>query len=131
VPHTIYDFRAPHAIGRDLVPIAHPEPGEGGYDISYVLLPHAPDAAVASAYSPRTGVKMHVYTDRPCLQFYSGNFLDGTVVGKHRYLYQSAFCMETQDYSNAPNVPAFPSVILRPGETYRAHTRYAFSVVGR
>ena len=129
VPGTIYDFRAPHAIGRDLTPLPTFVAGQGGYDLSYVIAPHAPDAAVASAYSPRTGVKMHVFTDRPCLQFYTGNFLDGTNVGKHVFGYQSAFCMETQDYSNAPNVPTFPSIILRPEDTYHSHTRYAFSVV--
>ena len=128
VAGTLYDFRTPHAVGAYLTPAHPPVIGKDGYDIGYVLLPHAVSTPVATAYSARTGIRMTVYTDRPVLQFYTGNFLDGTVVGKHSYPYQSAFCMETQGYSDAPNQPHFPSVTLPAGETYRAHTSYVFSV---
>jgi aldose 1-epimerase len=63
------------------------------------------------------------------MQFYSGNFLDGTEQGKkgHRYQKHAGFCLETQHFPDSPNQPAFPSVILRPGETYRHTTVYTFS----
>jgi aldose 1-epimerase len=129
VTDTIYDFRTPHAIGARLVPIVPRVYGKGGYDNGYILNPHSADAPVAIVHAPSSGVTMRVYTDRPVLQFYSGNFLDG-VQGKRFYDYQSAFCMETQDYSNAPNVPTFPSITLPAGGVYTSHTRYAFSVEG-
>ena len=128
VADTEYDFRTLRTVGALLPPVVDPVPGQGGYDIGYVLCPHSPDEAVATAVAEHSGIRMDVYTDRPVLQFYTGNFLDGSVVGRHAYGYQSAFCMETQDYSNAPTVPAFPSVTLRAGETYRAHTLYRFCV---
>lgn len=126
VEGTIYDFRTPKLIGRDLTradPIVY---GQGGYDHGYVLSSHTLDQPVATARGAHSGVAMDVYTDRQVLQFYSGNFLDGTLVGKRRYDYQSAFCMEAEDYTNALNVPSFPGVVLRAGQTYTAHTRYAF-----
>ena len=126
VADTIYDFRAMRSIGSRLTPVDPPVIGQGGYDLSYVL-DQRPTQPVASVCSHKTGLWMHVETDRPCLQFYTGNLLDGSVVGRHRYGYQSAFCMEAQDYPNAPNVPAFPSVVLRPGEIYRSHTVYRFA----
>lgn len=128
VAGTFYDFRTSHAVGKFLSPPNPPVIGKGGYDEGYVLLPHTVGTPVATAYSARTGIRMTVYTDRPVLQFYTGNFLDGTVVGKHSYPYQSAFCMEAEDYPGATNQPHFPSVTLPAGETYRAHTSYVFSV---
>lgn len=129
VTGTIYDFRCPRAIGRYLTPHKPPVTGQGGYDIAYVLRPHAFETPVATATAAHSGVRMTVYTDRSCLQFYTGNFLDGSISGKKTYGYQSAFCMETQDYSNAPNEPAFPSVVLRPDQSYDALTVYRFDVI--
>ena len=97
-----------------------------GYDFNYVLNGNG-YRKVASAYSQKSGVKMDVYTDRPCLQFYTGNFLDG-LKGKKTYGYQSAFCMETQGYPNACNVPSFESMTLKKGEKYESRTTYAFCV---
>jgi aldose 1-epimerase len=77
---------------------------------------------------PGTGRTLDVYTSEPGLQFYSGNFLDGTITGKsgkvygHRY----GFCLETQHFPDSPNERAFPSTILRPGQTYRSRTIFAF-----
>ena len=81
----------------------------------------------ASAYSAKSGVKLDVYTDRPCIQLYTGNFLDG-VKGKKIYGYQSAFCLETQGYPNAVNVKEFDDVVLNVGQRYYSKTKYVFSV---
>jgi aldose 1-epimerase len=76
---------------------------------------------------------MEVYTTEPGIQFYSGNFLDGTNIGKggkvyrHRY----GFCLETQHYPDSPNQPAFPTTVLRPGERYTTKTAYRFSTAGQ
>ena len=84
----------------------------------------------ASIFSPATGILMEVFTDEPGLQYYVGNFLDGTVKGKHgvAYPHRSAICMETQHYPNSPNQPQYPSTVLRPGQTYHSKCVYKFSV---
>ena len=81
-------------------------------------------------YCPQTGIDLKVYTDEPGVQVYTGNFLDGTVTGKGGVVYQQrhAICLETQHYPDSPNKPQWPSVVLRPGETYRSHCIFAFSV---
>jgi aldose 1-epimerase len=72
---------------------------------------------------------MEVYTDQPGIQFYSGNFLDGTVTGKNdkKYYKHYGFCLETQHFPDSPNHPDFPPVVLRPGEKYETHTVYRFA----
>ncbi len=123
-----FDFSTPKAMGRDtgidneLLKIAR-----GGYDFNFVLEKNngLPDAY---AYSSVSGIKMTVFTDRPCLQFYTGNFLDGSVHGKIDYQYQSTFCMETQTYPNACNRPSFPSMILHAGEKFHSKTEYVFTI---
>ncbi len=84
----------------------------------------------ASLSCPATGIRLEVYTDEPGIQVYTGNFLDGSVTGKYGKAYQrnAAVCLETQHYPDTPNKPQWPSVLLRPGETYRSHCRYKFSV---
>jgi aldose 1-epimerase len=79
---------------------------------------------------PSSGRVMEIYTTEPGLQFYSGNFLDGTLRGKGGVVYghRFGFCMETQHFPDSPNHPAFPSTILRPGEQYRSRTIYKFGV---
>jgi aldose 1-epimerase len=74
---------------------------------------------------------MEVYTTEPGLQFYAGNFLDGSNVGKggKKYEYRTAFCLETQHFPNSPNQENFPNTILRPGENYYSVTNYKFGVV--
>ena len=84
----------------------------------------------AEVYDPQTGRAMTVLTTAPAVQFYTGNFLDGTLVGHDGFAYarHTGFCVESQGYPNAVNVPAFPSVILRPGETWRSTTLHRFGV---
>ncbi len=127
VKGTPLDFNAPKLLSKDikaddrLLKI-----GRGGYDFNYVLN-NDQENPVAYAYSEKSGIKMKVYSDRPCKQFYTGNFLDG-FKGKTEYPYQSAFCMETQGYPNACNVPSFPSMEIKAGEEYKTETTYAFSI---
>jgi aldose 1-epimerase len=84
----------------------------------------------ARAYEPISGRAMDVYTEEPGVQFYSGNFLDGTIQGKTGNIYgrHSGFCLETQHFPDSPNRPDFPSTILRPDHTYRTCTAYCFYV---
>lgn len=126
VAGTAFDFSAPKKIGRYINADERMLKIARGYDFNYVLNGNG-YRKVASAYSQKSGVKMDVYTDRPCLQFYTGNFLDG-LKGKKTYGYQSAFCMETQGYPNACNVPSFESMTLKKGEKYESRTTYAFCV---
>jgi aldose 1-epimerase len=74
---------------------------------------------------------MEVFTDQPGLQFYSGNFLNGSNVGKGGVIYKphSGLCLETQHFPDSPNKPSFPSVVLNPGETYKTVTAYKFSII--
>ncbi|MEL6823531.1 MAG: hypothetical protein AAFP70_17365 [Calditrichota bacterium] len=82
----------------------------------------------ATLYEPKSGRLMEVWTEEPGLQFYSGNLLNGTLIGKGGHLYQhrAGICLETQHFPDAPNQPDFPSVILNPGEVYRTQTVYRF-----
>ena len=84
----------------------------------------------AELYDPQSGIVMDVLTDQPGLQFYSGNFLDGTIHGKHGVAYQrrTGLCLEAQLFPDAPNHPAFASATLRPGHPYTQTTVYRFSV---
>lgn len=128
ITDTPFDFSKPKFIGRDTA-VKHPllDIARGGYDFNYVLENN--DCPSAYAYSRHSGIKMTVETDRPCLQFYTGNFLDGTVEGKVNFGYQSMFCMETQTYPNACNIPSFPSCILRAGEVLTSKTKYIFEII--
>lgn len=106
----------------------------GGYDHNYVLRPATdpakPARKAASVYDPASGRTMDVMTSEPGLQFYTGNFLDGTLKGKgsKTYLKRGALCLEAQKFPDSPNKPNFPSSILEPGQTYRQTTVYAFGV---
>ncbi|MBO4539957.1 MAG: galactose mutarotase [Clostridia bacterium] len=123
---TAYDFSVQKKIGKDIKTDDFMLNIARGYDFNYVLNNDG-KSPVASAYSNKSGIRMEVFTDRPCMQLYTGNFLDG-LQGKKTYGYQSAFCMETQGYPNACNVPSFPSMTLKKGERYFARTSYKFSV---
>lgn len=95
-----------------------------GYDHCWVLRNQSRKVALAATlYDPSSGRAMDLSTDQPGIQFYGGNFLDGTVTGKKgvKYQFRTALCLETQHYPDSPNKPSFPSVVLRPGQTYR-HT---------
>lgn len=136
VKGTVFDFTSPTAIGAriDKVPIAPPV----GYDHNYVLRKaegggRGADAGAltlaARVIEPKSGRTMDVRTMEPAVQFYSGNFLDGTIKNRRGVPYQkhAGFCLETQHFPDSVNHPAFPSTILEPGKTYRTTTVYAFS----
>jgi len=103
-----------------------------GYDHNWVLT-RGDDTSMclaARVYEPTTGRVMEVHTTEPGIQFYSGNFLDGTITGKSGkpYKFRYGFCLETQHFPDSPNKPDFPSTLLKPGETYKTTTTYKFSV---
>ena len=126
VQNTPFDFTTVKPLGKDIAADdVLLKNARGGYDINYVLNNDGKEP-VATAYSSDSGILMSVYTDKPCMQLYSGNFLDG-FKGKTVYPYQSAFCMETQGYPNACNIPEFEGTVLKAGEKYSSFTTYAFS----
>ena len=88
-----------------------------------------PLALQARVYEPTTGRVLEVLSTEPGLQFYCGNFLDGTITGKGGWVYQhrNGFCMEPQHYPDSPNKREFPSAVLRPGQTFRSTILYRFS----
>jgi len=123
VEGTPYDFKKPKRIGKEIGKIeGHPELNDpGGYDINFVLNEKPGELKLAArVFDPGSGRTMEVYTSEPGVQFYSGNFLDGTLTGKDGAVYDihSGFCLETQHYPDSINKPDWPSVVLRPGETY-------------
>lgn len=130
VKGTPFDFTAPHRIG-ERIGQPHPQLKYGnGYDHNFVLDSAAGKLALAATvYEPTSGRVLEVLTTEPGLQFYSGNFLDGRLTGKagKPYVHRGAFCLETQHFPDSVHRPAFPSTILRPGETYRSTTVYRFS----
>lgn len=125
------DFRTPAAIGARINdPFDQIVKGHG-YDLNWILNTKGNvNQVAATAYSPASGILLEVYTNEPGLQFYTGNFMDGTDKGKHGVTYprRGAFCMESQHYPDSPNKPEFPSVVLRPGEKYMSNCIYKFGV---
>lgn len=131
VAGTPLDFIRPHAIGNRIDAQHEQLRFGGGYDHNFVLdSAGGTFARAATVYEPKSGRRMEVLTTEPGVQFYSGNFLDGTLLGKsgRPYPQRSGFCLETQHFPDSPNQPEFPSTILRPGETYRSTTAYRFTV---
>ncbi|MCF7957525.1 MAG: galactose mutarotase [Phycisphaerae bacterium] len=127
---TPFDFTSPHAIG-ERIGVLKEGVKNGGYDHNFCLNNKAGSMALAvKVYEPKTGRVMEVSTTEPGVQFYSGNFLDGTLVGKtgNKYQTHAGFCLETQHFPDTPNQPTFPTTLLKPGETYRHTTQYKFSV---
>jgi len=127
VKGTPLDFTTPAAIGSR---IAEMKGDPGGYDHNYVLSKEPGRLKLAArVLDPASGRQMEVWTTEPGVQFYSGNFLDGTITGKRGVVYgkHSGFCLETQHFPDSVNHPSFPSVILRPGGAYRTETIYKFS----
>ena len=101
-----------------------------GYDHNFVLKGADGNLRLAAQVTePRSGRILQVYTTEPGVQFYCGNFLDGSLHGKGGKVYQRryGFCLETQHFPDSPNKPEFPSTLLRPGSTYRTSTVYRFS----
>jgi len=130
VANTPMDFRVPTAIGSHINDQYEQLIFGKGYDHNWVLRNfNGKVRKVAELYEPKSGRLMTMYTDQPGLQFYSGNFLDGTIKGKKGIAYQhrTGLCLESQCYPDSPNKPEFPSVVLKPGGVYRQTTIYQFS----
>ncbi|NUV54722.1 galactose mutarotase [Streptomyces coelicolor] len=127
---TPFDFRRAKPVGRD-IRTAHQQLLYGqGFDHNWVLdkgITARPEHA-ATLRDPASGRTLRIATNEPGLQFYSGNFLDGTLVGSGGRVYRQGdgLCLETQHFPDSPNRPAFPSTVLRPGETYRTTTVHTF-----
>ena len=131
VDGTALDFRKPAKIGARIDADEEQIRFGGGYDHNFVLNGEAGTLRLAAVASDSaSGRVMEVFTTEPGVQFYTGNFLDGSVTGKNGTVYgrRSGFCLETQHFPDSPNRPEFPSTILKPGETYRTTTLYKFSV---
>ncbi|QIJ62389.1 aldose epimerase family protein [Streptomyces sp. JB150] len=131
VAGTPFDFRRAKTVGEDIRD-AHQQVLYGqGFDHNWVLdkgITGRPEH-VATLRDPRSGRTLRIATTEPGLQFYSGNFLDGTLVGSGGRVYRQgdALCLETQHFPDSPNQPSFPSTVLRPGQTYRSTTVHSFS----
>ena len=131
VQGTPFDFRTPTAIGARIGQSDEQLKNGGGYDHNWVLSRKGPGRQVAARVTdPKSGRTLEVSTTEPGLQFYTGNFLDGTITGKGGWVYQrrNAFCLETQHFPDSPNQPKFPSTILRPGASYDSQTMFRFGV---
>ncbi|MCC8018501.1 MAG: galactose mutarotase [Rikenellaceae bacterium] len=131
VEGTPLDFRTPVAVG-DRIEEDYEALDYGlGYDHNFLLNKSGAGVELAAeVWEPATGVVMTVYTDQPAIQFYSGNFMDGSDVGKGGipFTYRTGIALEAQNYPDAPNHDTFPSAELRPGEVYTQTTIYAFGV---
>jgi aldose 1-epimerase len=131
VQGTPFDFRTATPIGQRIGADDEQLKLGGGYDHNWVLTRTGPGLeTAATVYEPSTGRVMDVLTTEPGLQFYSGNFLNGTNRGKGGLAYQfrTGFCLETQHFPDSPNHPAFPTTTLEPGQQYVTKTVYRFSV---
>ncbi|MER6440438.1 MULTISPECIES: aldose epimerase family protein [unclassified Streptomyces] len=131
VAGTPFDFRRAKPVGRD-IRAGHPQLVTAkGFDHNWVLdkgVTARPEH-IATLRDPGSGRTLRIATDQPGVQFYSGNFLDGTLVGTSGRTYRQGdgMCLETQHFPDSPNRPAFPSTVLRPGSTYRTTTVHSFS----
>ncbi len=129
VADTPMDFRTATAIGARINDADEQLTFAGGYDHNWVLNKgDNPLTLAATAYDPKSGRMLEIYTTEPGIQFYSGNFLDGTITGKQDKVYQHrfAFCLEPQHFPDAPNESNFPPVDLKPGEKYSQKSVYKF-----
>lgn len=135
VKGTPMDFRRPTVLSKDINNLHFSMTKNAmGFDHNWCLNTYKKGkgndkVVAASLYSPLTGIKLEVFTDEPGIQVYTGNFLDGSFVGKHGYRYpkHASVCLETQHYPDSPNKPQWPSPYLKPGETYNSHCEYKFS----
>ena len=130
VSGTPFDFLTAHAIGERINQDDEQLKFGSGYDHTWVINGRQGLMRLAAtAYEPTSGRVMQVWTTEPGVQFYTGNFLDGTLTGKAGKLYprRSGFCFETQHYPDSPNQPSFPTTTLKKGATYKSTTIYKFS----
>lgn len=129
VKNSAFDFLDFHLIGERIAATEEQIQIGNGYDHCWVFdKPARSFAEVVEVYEPTTGRKLKMATDQPATQFYTGNFLNGTVEGLPGQFFQqrSGFCLETQHFPDSPNQPKFPSTVLRPGEKYETTTEYTF-----
>jgi aldose 1-epimerase len=121
------DFTSFKTVGKEIQQV------KGGYDHNWVLnKKEGSFEKIASLRDPASGRQMDVWTSEPGVQFYSGNFLDGTLTQTRdgaKYVKHAGLCLETQHFPDSPNQPSFPSTILKPGETYKQTTVYAFGLI--
>jgi aldose 1-epimerase len=131
VQGTPFDFRQAAAIGARIGQADQQLALGNGYDHNWILnnSPEGKLKLAAQVYEPAHGRVLEVFTTEPGIQFYSGNWLDGTALGKRNRTYNrhDGFCLETQHFPDAPNRPEFPSTVLKPGGSYRSTTVYRFS----
>ncbi len=132
VAGTVFDFTKPTEIGQGISDSSDVQIKlGGGYDHAWILKEGGTGLKLAATvHEPKSGRYMEVRTTEPAIQFYTGNFLDGTLTGKGGVVYKkrSALCLETEHYPDSPNHPAFPTTVLQPGKTYQTTTVYTFSV---
>ena len=134
VEGTPFDFRIPKTIGRDLnqqntdTQMSY----GGGYDHNFILNKENDREMSLAGYviDPKTGRRMDIFTEEPGIQFYGGNFMNGSDIGKYgkKFLYRESFALETQHFPDSPNQPSFPNIILLPGDIYQTKSIYKFSV---
>ena len=130
VKGTAFDFTTPHTVGERINQDEEQLKLGGGYDHNFVLNKPKPDSLTRAArvLEPINGITMEVYTTEPGIQFYSGNFMDGSMKGKGRvYGHRSGFCLETQHFPDSPNQSAFPSTVLQVDDVYQSRTVYKFN----
>lgn len=131
VAGTPFDFTKSTVVGKRINDSSDVQIKYGlGYDHAWILSDSSKlSKLAATVYEPTTGRVMEVFTTEPAVQFYTGNFLDGTLTGKGGVVYQkrTGLCLETEHYPDSPNQPRFPTTTLRPGETYQTTTTYTFS----
>lgn len=129
VKGTPLDFLTAHAIGERIDSKDEQIQRGGGYDHNWVLDSSGTLAKAAEVYEPSTGRVLEVWTTQPGVQFYTGNFLDGTIKGKGGKVYgrRSGLCLETQHFPDSPNHPQFPTTVLKPGQEFRQTTVWKFA----
>lgn len=130
VAGTPFDFRTAQKVGARIQEKDEQLTVGLGYDHCWVLSSQDSLKFAASVYEPVSGRTLEVYTTEPGVQFYCGNFLDGSLTGKYGVTYKHRFglCLETQHFPDSPNQSSFPSTLLSPGEEYKTHTVYKFGV---
>jgi aldose 1-epimerase len=131
VSRTALDFRTERTIGDQIDGVTESQ-FAGGYDHCFLLNPTKPKESLvfaAKLFDPMSRRTMTVHTTEPALQFYSGNFLDGTLVSADGWKFpkQSLLCLETQHYPDSPNHPSFPSTVIEPGDTFLSTTVHIFA----
>jgi aldose 1-epimerase len=130
VEGTPFDFRELKSLSEALDLSNQQIKDAEGFDHNFILKKSTNGKIAAKVISPLTGIQLEVLTSEPGIQLYTGNFLNGTDIGKKGKAYKKhdAFCLETQKFPDSPNQPSFPTCILHPGEVFTSETRYRFSV---